>query len=137
MRKYNFSPEQKEEIVELYVSGSTAPEIRRAFNIVGDSTVYSILHEYKVPLRLKKPGVTSRVEKIRQNKAIRNGVEVESDLPVDERLPEELPSNGRKKRFRVTLKVRLTFDADTMEAALAKAKGYNGYQEVLSVSRIG
>ena len=130
------SVEQEEEVVQLYASGSVLSEITKAYG-VNVATVYRILNERKITLRSHsvklKPATPDMIERA-FGKPKRNSVTIEDADPINETLTERKTD---KKRFRVTLKVRLTFEADSLEGAVAKSKGYNGFQEVLSVTRVG
>lgn len=120
------------EMIELYKRGDDIKEIATAYGYKSVSSLYRVLSIHGVPLRS-----TNKVAQGNYSKPLR--IEYEPVNNVDEmfdRVERKEDHKGNKK-FRVTIKVRLEITADTMEGAIAKAKGYNGYNEVLSVSRIG
>jgi len=136
---------QRDEVAELYAAGSPLKEIKLAYDLSpnSDSVIYRILREKGIAFRTSSNGrQLGRPAKVKfkpadpdmVERAFGKTIKIEEPLPIDEALPER---NTQRKRFRLTLKVRLTFEADSMEGAIAKAKGYNGFQEVLSVTRVG
>lgn len=120
------------EMIELYKRGGDIKEIATAYGYKSVSSLYRVLSIHGIPLRsTNKPAQGNYAKPIR--------IEYEPVNNVDEmfeRVERKEDGKGNKK-FRVTIKVRLEITADTMEGAIAKAKGYNGFNEVLTVSRIG
>jgi hypothetical protein len=129
---YTFTPAQEQEMVELYTSGSTLGEIREAYHYKNDSTLYRMLRRHGVALR--KAPYTNRAAVAVEEAIKKASDETIDDLPVEPDLP---PVVVGRKRYRVSMRVRLTFEADSFEAAVAKAKGFNGFSEILTISRIG
>ena len=147
MNNNKLSVEQEEEIIQLYVSGSPVKEIMSAYGMGSStSTLYGILRDGNIPLRAtgKLPASNKRDRHVAFKRAIPEEVLKAFRSPADQKreeandIDESLPVvDSGKRKYRVSLRVRLTLESDTLEGAVVKAKGYNGFQEVLSVTRVG